>query len=58
MPVDCHLGEWIEVIGKRGKEKRSRQLACSVALHPSNGQVGINLKLGRGRKSYVLIGGN
>jgi hypothetical protein len=37
-PVDCHSGEWIEVIGKGGKEKRSTRFACSVALGLSNNQ--------------------
>jgi len=57
-PVDYHSGKWIEVVGKRGKEKRSRKFAWSVALGPSNNQVGTNLKLGRGTRSYILIGGN
>jgi len=57
-PVDCHSGEWIEVVGKREKEKRSTRFACSVVLGPSNNQAGTNLKSGRGTRSYVLIGGN
>jgi len=58
-PVDLHSGDWIEVVGKRGKEKkRSTRFARSVALGPSNNQAGTNLKSGRGTKSYVLIGGN
>jgi len=58
-PVDLHSGDWIEAVGKRGKEKkRSLRLARSVALGPSNNQAGTNLKSGRGTKSYILIGGN
>jgi len=58
-PVDLHSGDWIEVAGKRRKEKkRSRKFACSVALGQSNNQAGTNLKSGHGTKSYVLIGGN
>jgi len=58
MPVDCHSGEWIEVVGKRGKEKRSTRFARSVALGPSNNQAGTILTSGCGTRSYVLIGGN
>jgi hypothetical protein len=58
-PADLHSGDWIEVVGKRGKEKkRSTRFAHSVALGPSNNQAGTNLKSGRDAKSYVLIGGN
>jgi hypothetical protein len=58
-PVDLHSGDWIEAVGKRGKDKkRSTRFARSVFLGPSNNQAGTNLKSGRGTKSYILIGGN
>jgi hypothetical protein len=36
---DFYPGEWTEVVGKRGKKKRSKRLAHSVTLGPSNNQV-------------------
>jgi hypothetical protein len=58
-PVNFNSGEWIEVVGKRGKKKRSERFACSVALGPSNNQAGTNLKSAHAESmSHVMSGGN
>jgi hypothetical protein len=43
-PASFNSGEWTAVVGKRGKKKRSKRFACSVALGPSNNLVGTNLR--------------
>jgi hypothetical protein len=44
MLANFNSGEWTEVVGKRGKKKRSTRFAHSVALGPSNNQAGTNLR--------------
>jgi hypothetical protein len=39
-----HSGEWTEVVGKIGKNMRSKRFARSVALGPSNNQARTNLR--------------
>ena len=52
-------GEWVEVVGKKGKKKRSKRFACSVALGPSNNQAGTNLRSAHAvPMSHVMSGGN
>ncbi len=44
---------------KRGKKKRSKRFACSVALGPSNNQAGTNLRSAHAvSMSHVMSGGN
>ncbi len=52
-------GELIEVVGKKGKKKRSKRFARSVALGPSNNQAGTNLRSAHAvPMSHVMSGGN
>ena len=52
-------GEWVEVVGKKGKKKRSKRFACSVALGPCNNQAGTNLRSAHAvPMSHVMSGGN
>jgi hypothetical protein len=52
-------GEWVEVVGKKGKKKRSKRFAHSVALGPSNNQAGTNLRSAHAvPMSHVMSGGN
>ncbi len=52
-------GEWVKVVGKKGKKKRSKRFARSVALGPSNNQAGTNLRSSHAvPMSHVMSGGN
>ncbi len=58
-PVNFNSGEWVEVVGKRGKKKRSKKFACSVALGPRANQAGTNLRSAHAvPMSHVMCGGN
>jgi hypothetical protein len=58
-PVNFNSGEWTEVAGKRGKKKRSKRFAHSVALGPSNNEAGTNLRSAHAvPKSHVMSRGN
>ncbi len=57
--ANFNSGEWVEVVGKKGKKKRSKRFARSVALGPSNNQARINLRSAHAvPMSHVLSGGN
>jgi hypothetical protein len=58
-PENFNSGEWTEVVGKRGKQMRSKRFACSVALGPSNIQAGTNLRSTHAVvMSHVMSGNN
>jgi hypothetical protein len=57
--ANLNPGEWTELVGKKRKRMRSKRFACSVALGPSNNQVGTNLRSAHAAAmSHVMNGGN
>ncbi len=58
-PANLNSGEWVEVVGKREKEKRSKRFAHSVAFGPNNNQAGSNLRSAHAvPMSHVVSGDN
>ncbi len=57
--ANFNSGKWVEVVGKKGKKKRSKRFACSLALGPSNDQAGTNLRSPHAvPMSQMMSGGN